>query len=160
MGPGWALLTQLRCTGQRVMDGLGLPPSLPHSHGDELNAFLEGLKCPWWFFFLPALIVGKHSFIRFSCRIAQAPGNTGAIALHRHTVPEMLSQPLLPLCRNCLAAAALWFEVPVLFPGMSKLSFSCWSTTWPFLYFFCSVQIQMDFCSSGPKFYFIQCFQH
>lgn len=85
--------------GQHVMDGLGLPP-LSHRHRDELNAFLEGLKCPWWFSFLPALIVGKHSFIRFSCRIARAPGNTGAIAPHRHTVPEMLSQPVLPLCRN------------------------------------------------------------
>lgn len=85
------------------------------------------------FFFLPALVVGKHSFIRFSCRVARAPGTLEQL-LYIDTVSEM-SQSVFPSCSNCLAAA-LWFEVPILFPGMSELSFSSWNSTWPsFLYF-------------------------
>lgn len=55
----------------------GMETSQTHFLGKALN--------DWCFFFPPALIVGKHSFIRFSCRVAQAPGNSGAIALHRHS---------------------------------------------------------------------------
>lgn len=122
--------------------------------------FLGRLKWQWCFFFLPALIVGKHSFIRFSCRVAWICGNTVAIALHRQSPKCCLS-----LCFPH-AGTALQQHCGLKFLFCSQECQNQDSRVGAafghvFVYTSCcSVQIQKNFCSSGPKFYFIQCFQH
>lgn len=156
MGPG---LFSHGCVvqGQRVMDGLGLPPFLPHRHGDESNAFSwKALNDSGVFFFLPALIVGKHSFISFSCRVAWGQWSNcssqtqslkclslcflqAGTALQQHCVS--VETFCFQECQNCHSQVGAA-------PGHDFCT-SCFS-----------VQIQKDFCCSRSKFYFIQCFQH
>ena len=79
--------------------------------------FLEGLKLT---------LGGDFSFYRLSLwvniasrgenyKVAGAPGNIRATALHRHSPRDVPALSLLASCRSYLAAA-LWFEVAVLLP--------------------------------------------
>lgn len=136
--------------------------SAPQARRQVKCFFLEGLKWQWCFLFLPALhsTVGKHSFTRFSCRVAWVCGNTGPIALHRQSLKCCLSLCFLHAGTALQQHCGLKFlfcsqecqnydsQVGAAF-GHVFVYTSC-----------CSVQIQKNFCSSGPKFYSIQCFQH
>lgn len=146
--------------GQHVMGGVGLPPFLPHRHGEESNAFSWKALNGSGVFSFSQLSLWVNSFIRFSCRVAWVCGNTGAIALHIQSPKCCLS-----LCFPH-AGTALQQHCGLKFLFCSQECQNQDSRVGAafghvFVYTSCcSVQIQKNFCSSGPKFYFIQCFQH
>lgn len=155
----WALLTWLlRCTGPTCHGWFGTP-SFSAPQGMEMSEmlFLGRPEMAVVFFLSPSPHGGKHSFIRFSCRVAGSVVTLEQL-FSTDTVSETSSQSS---CRNCLAAA-LWFEV--LFCSQECQNYNSQVGAALGHVFVCtscgSVQIQKDFCSSGPKFYFIKCFQH